>query len=146
MKFSILKISENLISEKQIITFVKSLHTYINQNILKTMRDESYITILATAAPILYSQTIKERYEFDYLIATGHTNKGEWKENIREEKKGNLITLLEKYSLGNQISILYTDHHDDIPLMKFSDLTYLVNASEETKKRTHSENITFKIL
>lgn len=146
MKFSILKISENVTSEKQIITFVKSLHTHVNLNILKIMKDDLNITILATAAPILYAQTIKEIYKFDHVIATGSTNEVEWKENIREEKKKNLITLLEKYSFGNKISILYTDHHDDLPLMKFSDLTYLTNASEKTKELTLNANITFEIL
>jgi len=145
MKYSILKISENITSEKQIITFVRSLNTYVNHTILKTMKDELSITILATAAPILYAQTIKEIYQFDYVIATGNTDEIEWKENIREEKKTNLISLLEKYSLGNQISILYTDHHDDLPLMKFSDLTYLVNASNETIKLTLDANIKFKV-
>ncbi len=55
------------------------------------------------------------------------------------------MTLMKDHSLGNKISILYTDHHDDLPLMKCSDFTYLVNASERTRQITLDEHIVFKV-
>jgi len=145
MKFSILKISEQTMDEKQIETFVQSLHPYVNNDLLLILENDCNTTILATAAPILYAQEIQKVYNFDHVIATGKTSEIEWKENIKEEKKKNVISLLKQHNLNNERSILYTDHHDDLPLMRYSNFTYLINASEETKRLTLHESIKYKV-
>jgi len=149
MKFTILSISEKTMSHQQRVSFVHSLEPYINDKILKVMQNEDDIYILATAAPILYAEIIKKHYPFTYVIATNETNSTDssaWKENIRDEKKKNLMTLLQKHALNNQISVLYTDHHDDLPLMKCSNITYLVDPSDNTKEIVLDSNITFETI
>jgi len=145
MKFRILQISQKVIEEQQINTFVNTLDLFVNKHIIDTLQKKTDISILATAAPLFYAEKIKEKYHFDHVIATPPTTETPWKENIREEKKKNLMILLKSHSLNNNVSILYTDHHDDLPLMKYANSTYLINASEETKRVALHENIQYKI-
>jgi phosphoserine phosphatase len=108
----------------------------VNQKILHIVQDNTSTTILATAAPLLYAQGIKEKYHFDFVIATANTIASPWQENIREIKAKNVKNLFNEKNLDTKDAILYTDHHDDMPLMNIVSLTYLVN----------SENITIDIL
>ena len=146
MKYRILEISEQIIEKNQIIQFVKTLDPYIHQDLFKIIQDKSHITILATAAPVLYAQSIKDIYHFDFLLATNDTTHFPWQENIREEKAKNVEKLFEQHTWDSEKSILYTDHHDDIPLMQMVSLTYLVNASEKTKILTRDAKINFELV
>ena len=146
MKQMILEISEKNIHQKQITQFVAQLNPYVNKNLLAILQNTSNTTILATAAPLLYAQSIKEFYHFDFVLATNTTTQLPWQENIRETKAQNVKKLFEIHSWDTKKSILYTDHHDDLPLMHLVYATYLVNASEKTKMLTHNANITVKIV
>jgi len=141
MKFKILKISEQAINEKQIITFVQSLHKYVNHDVLTFIKSKPSTTILATAAPLLYAEKFKDIYSFQYILATPYTGSDNWEENIRNIKKKNLISLLKTYGLNQQVSIFFTDHYDDLPIMKYADLTYLINPNDKTINLTKKENI-----
>lgn len=143
MKFRILQTSQKVIEEQQIHTFINTLDPFINKHIIDKLQEKTGISILATAAPLFYAKKIKEKYHFDHVIATPPTTETPWKENIREEKRKNLMLLLKSHSLNNNVSILYTDHHDDLPLMQFSDYTYLVNASEKTMNIVNQKKIRF---
>ena len=146
MKFRILKLSEKNISKQQINTFVDTLDVYVNQTILTKLQDVSTRTLLATAAPLLYAQAIKEKYHFDDVIATEYTHVDKWTENIKEEKKNTYLKLLHDKAIDPKKVILYSDHHDDLPLMKISDFTYLVHPSETTKNAVRDANISFEII
>jgi len=146
MKFRILKLSEKNISKQQINTFVDTLDVYVNQTILTKLQDVSTRTLLATAAPLLYAQAIKEKYQFDDVIATEYTHVEEWRENIKEEKKNSYLKLLHDKAIDPKKVILYSDHHDDLPLMKISDFTYLVQPSETTKNAARAAHISFEII
>ena len=144
MKFAILKISEVFICDDEIDIFIKSLDNYVHKEILTLIKSQEYITILATAAPQIYAKKLSEVYGFDYEISTPSTSSKVWKENLREEKKKNLIALLKKENLGLEVERLYTDHHDDLPLMEYAKVTYLVNASEATIKYVDATQVNIK--
>lgn len=146
MKQMILEISEKSIQQKQIRQFVTTLNPYVNKNLLDIIQNSSNTTILATAAPLLYAQSIKGFYHFDYILATNNITQSPWQENIREIKAKNVQKLFEKHAWKIQESILYTDHHDDMPLMHLVSCTYLVNASEKTKILSSNANINVKII
>ena len=146
MKFRILKLSEKNISKEQINTFVDTLDAYANQSILAKLQDLSARTVLATAAPLLYAEAIKEKYNFDDVIATEYTYVEEWRENIKEEKRNSYLKLLQNKAIDPKKVILYTDHHDDLPLMKISDFTYLVQPSKITIQLAEDTNILFKVI
>ncbi len=140
MKYAILEVSEKLVTDKEIEIFVNTLEPYVHLNILKIL-EEKNISILATAAPLIYAKAIKEKYGFDYVIATSPTSIKPWKENLKEEKKKNLLALLKEEDIRASQSILYTDHHDDLPLMRYANETYLVGDSKETLEKIEEKNI-----
>lgn len=146
MKFLILKESEKITDENYIHKFIDSISFCINETVRTVLFDKNKTFILATAAPKLYSESIALRYGFDHVVSTHDTNKKSWTENIRDEKKKNVFLLLEENKLNTKIHELYTDHHDDLPLMKCSKYTYLVNANEKTKMVAKENNIKFIIL
>jgi len=141
MKYKILQISENIITQKQIQHFIKSLQPYVHPKLLSMVQAPDTLTVLATAAPLLYAQSIKEMYGFDFVLATPYTTDTPWQENIRTHKAKNLQTLFTQQHLDAQQATLYTDHYDDIPLMKLVLETCLVNASETTKQKVKDAHI-----
>jgi len=145
MKFNILKISEKNINKKQIDRFVDTLDTYVNQTLLKSLHNTDNRTLLATAAPLLYAESIKDKYPFDDVIATPYTTIREWEETIKEEKKNAYLKFLQTHDLKPSKVILYTDHHDDLPLMAISDFTCLVEPSETTIIATFEAKISFEL-
>lgn len=146
MKYMILEISEQIITQKQITDFVHTLAPYVNQELFNITQDNSKTTILATAAPLFYAKSIKELYQFDFVLATDDITHIPWQENIREEKAKNIKKLFDSNKWDFKNTILYTDHYDDMPLMKIVSLTYLLNASEKTKTLTHNANINFEVI
>ncbi|MDQ7084907.1 MAG: HAD family hydrolase [Sulfurovum sp.] len=146
MKFAILKISEKTMSALDIEDFVKSLDKYVHQDILKHLKNPNYMTILATAAPQIYAKKIQEVYAFNYEVSTPVSSQTPWKENLKETKKQNVLKLLKEERLSLNIDILFTDHHDDLPLMKYAKETYLVGASEKTLKILKEKSLDFESL
>lgn len=146
MKFLILKESEKIVNNIYINKFVDSLSPYLNKKIYDILLENNHTYILATAAPKLYCEMIATKFSFNYVVSTETTNNKRWEENIREEKKMNVLLLLQNNNLGNEIYELYTDHHDDLPLMKCSRLTYLTNPSEKTKTLVKESQVNHKVL
>ena len=145
MKYRILEISEEIVTQKQITQFVETLSPYVNQKLLNIVQDSTTNTILATAAPLFYALSIKEKYQFDFVIATDNIGHSLWQENIREIKAQNVKKLLNEKGFDHKDTVLYTDHHDDIPLMKVVALTYLVEATNKTMQIIDDMNINFKL-
>jgi len=145
MKYKILEISEEIITQAQITHFVQTLAPYVNQQLLNILQDSDTTTILATAAPLFYAQSIKEMYHFDFVVATDDLRQSPWQENIREIKAKNIKKLFDEKCFDTQDAVLYTDHHDDIPLMNIVSVTYLINASEKTKRLVNEAYINFKL-
>jgi len=145
MKYRILEISEEIITKEQITQFVDTLAPYTNQELLNIVQDTNTTTILATAAPLFYAQTIKEMYHFDFVVATNDIRHSPWQENIREIKAQNIKNLFIEKGFDTKDAVLYTDHHDDIPLMNIASFTYLINASEKTKVLVNKAHINFEL-
>jgi phosphoserine phosphatase len=53
---------------------------------------------------------------------------------------------LKKEKLSLEVERIYTDHHDDLPLMEYANETYLVGASESTVERVKRIKIKVKLL
>jgi phosphoserine phosphatase len=146
MKYAILEISEKIVKEREIEQFVKHLDRVIHQGLLKIVEEKKAITILATGAPEIYAKKLSQLYGFDYHICTPSTKIQPWRENLKEVKKENLLQLLQKENLPPHVDQLFTDHHDDLPLMRIAKKVYLVNPSEETLERVTKEGVAFELL
>lgn len=142
LKLTILKKNEINLDE-----FVQKVETLANKDIINKLKNKALnqIWVLATAAPSIYSEVIANRYNFDFCIATRMNIDSEWKENIREEKFRNVKKLMDSLHI-NSIDELYTDHSDDIPLMKVARETYLVNPSRETLENVDKAGVKYNVL
>jgi phosphoserine phosphatase len=144
MKHSVLRISETLMHESEIEAFIDTLDPYINTNLRQLLAEGSYTTILATAAPQIYAEILGRRYGFDHTIATPPTTVTPWKENLREAKRDSLFTLLEKCGRAPHIDLLYTDHHDDLPLMEHAKEIVLIHPSPTTVRITNAHSFSYR--
>jgi len=141
MKYKILQISENISTQKQIQSFVTQLNPYVHQKLLSIVQDSDTVTILATAAPLFYAKSIKKMYGFDFVFATPSTTDIPWQENIRTHKAKNIQTLFMQHHWKIEHATLYTDHYDDMPLMKLVSSTCLIDASKKTKQKVEDGQI-----
>ncbi len=101
-------------------TFVSKEITYENPDVVSHFHhyaSQSYVTVLATAAPSLYSELIASHYHFDHCLATppAAIPYAEWRENKHQEKLLNVQKTLT--SANAEISVVITDHSDDQPLL-----------------------------
>lgn len=99
-------VTKELSHENPIV--VSRLHHYASQ---------SYLTVLATAAPSLYADLIATHYHFDHCLATPPATipYSQWHENKQQEKLHNVQKTLT--SANAEISVVITDHSDDQPLL-----------------------------
>jgi len=137
-------------SKDSLNKFVDDILKYLNLQVLEIFKEykmKGYYTCLATAAPLLYSKLIAERYEFDIVCATQSNDSSDqvWVETIRDEKLNAVSRIFNQK--GVSIDVVVTDHSDDIPLMaKALNANYLVNPSNETLKLIESEKIEYCIV
>ncbi len=133
-KLLILKIYD--IDRLDILPFVEILKKNIDKNIFNIIQEYKsfgYITCLATAAPCVYSEILAKVNNIDMCICTSMSLDTEWKENIREEKFNNVKTKFDNNKI--EISVVITDHYDDLLLVKNAkEKAIVVRANDLTKK------------
>lgn len=149
MKRNILIISSQLYSSIDISSFINKLIRKTNTSVLRLInnyRKKGYYICLSTAAPNIYAETIAKYYQFNGCCATitpifNH----DWNENIGDYK---LKTTLDLFNAHNiELSVVITDHQDDLPLLKKNNGTNIVvSPNKKTIKILRSEGIYFRIL
>ncbi|MCM3023153.1 haloacid dehalogenase-like hydrolase [Heyndrickxia ginsengihumi] len=147
LKRKIIYLSNLQKSKINLDEFINVTDKLINEDILIKLqnRTQNEIWILATAAPAIYSELIASKYNFDYCISTSMNFDSEWKENIRNVKLENVQSLVNKLNITS-IDYLYTDHYDDIPLMRVAKKTYLVNPTIKTLENVKKYNINYSVI
>jgi len=144
MKYLFLTFSEPLAEPRDIERFVRSLDAYIHPAIRQTVAQTRAFTLLATAAPALYAVPLAKRYGFQHCIATPGTATSPWYETLRERKAEAFEAWCSARGIPCRIDRLYTDHYDDLPLMKRARTTVLVNPSSTTLQKVQEEGIRFE--
>ena len=150
MKCHILKKTCFFMNSKRLGVFVDRLMDDINvcvQKVLEVKRRSGYYICLSTAAPESYAQIISDRLEFEGFCASSiPVNKDrDWHENVREVKKNNTLRFLKERDI--EMSILITDHYDDLPLLyEKKECNYLVNPSLKTLDYCKAACIRFELL
>lgn len=74
--------------------------------------------IFATAAASVYARDFAETVGFRHIIAT----EPDGTENYKEEKRRRVMALISEKGWGDRKRIFFTDHEEDLPLMKESQL------------------------
>lgn len=143
LKRRILVCSKQYSKEDNMKELALKLCQYENQNVLVIMdkyREQGYAVVLSSAAPEGYAKWIAKQYMFDFACATKMSVNSDWRENVGEEKKLNTQLLLEENALT--LSVLITDHYDDLPLLRIEkEANLIVNPTEETKKKIEGNHV-----
>lgn len=127
-------------SELEIERFVTNLTPYIRTDLLNRFNDTSLV--ISTAAPELYVKVLAEKLSINYYTATPTGGK----ENKGEIKFKNTIVLLQDNNL--KLKNVVTDHHDDLPLLKYNDTGYnfLIGPSKETTTELDRQCVEYTVL
>tara|TARA_Y100000816_G_C26105316_1_gene587125 strand:+ start:1695 stop:2279 length:585 start_codon:yes stop_codon:yes gene_type:complete len=110
------------------------------ESILKHKKDGD-ILILASASFDFYVNSLAKELNFDHILST----KSSWSpknkllskidgENLKGDKKVDLITNSLNYNFNEENVICYSDHISDLPLFSFADQPYVVNPKSNMKK------------
>lgn len=118
--------------------FVAIVKSEINTVLAGRLAKENGRVLLATAALDLYVPWI---WPGDYVATKTAGNKARLE--CRGEEK---LRRVEEYATGKGLELhdFYTDHVDDLPLIKKSPKVILVNAGESTKQRLEGLGIKFE--
>lgn len=129
--------ADNLTADEYRAFAAGIIKRYLRRSVLdlaKSEKEEGKLVLLATAAPQVYADVIREITGMDGCIAT--PTGGE--ENRNEEK----VRRVKEWLAANDATLeaVITDHHDDLPLMKYAAAAkspiWLVRPSVDTLRRT----------
>lgn len=150
MKYHVLVKTAPFMNPQRLELFVDWLMGYVNvsvRNILEAKKRQGYYICLSTAAPENYVRIISERLGLDGFCASSvPLDKDEdWHENVRVMKKNKTLEFLKERDI--RISVLMTDHYDDLPLLlEKKDCNYLVNPSSKTLKSCGKAGVSVELL
>lgn len=84
------------------------------------------VVLLTTAAPEEYVKPLVSSIpEINHYLSTPHALSAEWFDHIRDKKLENTNSYLLRKGYSDFNSCLYTDHEDDLPLLKTCDSAVL---------------------
>lgn len=127
------------------LMFAKSLLPYLNHTVVAAVQaEDATVRVLSTAAPVNYAAHLVDLLGVDFQrMHSTQLHQGELRENVGEHK----VDYLRRDFPGDLNITLYTDHRDDIPLMKVSANVVLVNPSKKCTAAIESSDIQYsKIL
>lgn len=142
-KAEILKLTANL-PERSVVRFAKWVTNFTNQAVAEHLQQSVGCKVLATAAPECYVRAIAAIYEFDCFVAARDPYLDVVSECRGEGKKARLISELGASSF--EYVTLFTDHCDDIPLMRLAHQVWLVNPTRRSLAQINNAKIKFRLL
>jgi phosphoserine phosphatase len=87
--------------------------------------------IISTAAPEEYSVPFGKQLGVDLVLATVNDSSA-WTENLSERKAITTLAEIKKWDIGNTRILFFTDHLDDLPLMRHADYVVWYGSNEDT--------------
>ncbi len=148
MKRNIMTLTTDLNDDKHINEFVDKVFVNINTAVesdLKSLQSTGHPVYLATAAPEIYSTVIASRINAAGVVATPFPSKKfEWQETRGDEKLSKVKKLLDINE--HKIWRVYTDHHDDLPIVTNAIETILVNPSKKSVEKVVKSGAKFGIM
>lgn len=151
LKYHIL-LKTNVFYDKFLLfKFVDSLLEDRNNQVIEkihTFKKDNYFICLSTAAPFNYASIIANYFKMDACLATPvpiSMGQKEWQENIRNNKCNNTLSFLNNNNLT--FSVFFTDHYDDIDLLKIrKEKNFLVNPNKKTVDEVESNGIDYQLI
>lgn len=87
--------------------------------------------VLATAAAADYAHALGERLGFRHILATPRLRDRGTASNIGERKRDAVLDFIERRGWQRRRMILFTDHRDDLPLIRICPLVYWFGPESE---------------
>lgn len=139
-KERIISRTSGLVTEKDLDDFTSFLHSRINRRVLDIVRSGSR-AILASTAPELYACPFAAKAGISVISAS----RPHEAENRGERK---LADVIRQGAVFDRNTVVITDHHDDLPLLKANKegLNYIVKPSRKSIGILLREGIRFTLL
>lgn len=110
------------------------LKRYIRPNlrgVMTAMAEQRVDTFLATAAAGEYAQELGKELGFSHILATPLCIESDRQENRGERKRDRVLTKLGALGWNNRMRIFFTDHEEDLPLIRECHLTLWFGRDED---------------
>lgn len=119
MKYALLPVMQQVLSMNDIDELTEHLMKMINKSVLTEVYKFDFdLRILATAAPEIYARKFGEKVGFKTVIATEMPTVSKlWLENSCQNKADAVVNYMSKIP-ETYVSLIISDHKDDIPLTK----------------------------
>lgn len=107
--------------------FCRKLAGYVRPNlkeVLTLAKQKNLPTVLATAAAGEYAIAFGNMLGFSHITTTPVFTGEKTEENIREKKRERVMALLAAENLERHQRVFFTDHEEDLPLIKESYVTF----------------------
>ena len=120
-----------------------SFASFLKRKTRNDLLDKHAQLVLATAAPDCYVKYYVAKMDCFENYSASYIVNHKLNENINERKLQSVSQLI-----GNKIhqSVLYSDHHDDIPLAQKVAQVFLVSPTEETMKQYELSKIPYSVV
>lgn len=133
LKYRVLVLSES-VPEPVIDRFAHRLAESIRTTVSRAVRDAAHddlTVVLATAAPQMYLGALANAIGAATTIGTPPPGPGPWRECIGAEKVERVLAMFEP---GAEIAVAFTDHLDDLPLVRRATRSVIVNPDSDSWK------------
>ena len=125
-------------SQLELSGFLTILKAQIDNDLLDVIhhaQSKQAIAVMTTAAPSEYAEPLAGELGFDAAVTTPGFSEDLWCHNIGEVKCRRTLDLLSERQWRNRRLVLYTDHIDDLALIRESQEVFIVAASPEEAER-----------
>lgn len=149
MKRLILRLTHRLMTDRHLETFASMVFSKVNTSVLEVCHEyhrKGYTLILATAAPSAYAVKIARLAGIAHCIATPPAETPGWMENKGIVKRDHVLQYLGDNDLS--LSVVITDHRDDLPLLKANNrgLNLLVAPNQKTLDAIRAEGLQYQAI
>lgn len=131
LKYRVLVLSES-VPEPVIGRFACRLAASIRTTVSHAVRDAAHdglTVVLATAAPQIYLGALASAIGATTAIGTPAPGPGPWRECVGDEKVDRVLAMFEP---GAEIAVAFTDHLDDLPLVRRAARSVIVNPDSDS--------------
>ncbi len=123
-RFQLLWTRQN--TPQAVVEMTESLYRYVRPNLkslLELVAQNKTEAILATAAAGEYAQSLGSKLGFLHILTTPLCTDQDTLENCKERKRDRVISMLAALGLGERKRIFFTDHEEDLPLIRECQVT-----------------------
>jgi phosphoserine phosphatase len=113
---------------------VKQLLATVRPNmpaVLEAVKQNRVPAILATAAAADYAEPLGRALGFAHIVCTPRAGAVDYAENLATTKRDRVMARIADLGLETRRIVFFTDHRDDLPMIKVSDMVLWFGSEEK---------------